>query len=395
MRTRVVITGLGVVSPIGYDIQSFWNGLLVGKDGISDVSFDGMEDCYSKKYGMLNWKRVRELEDGYLSDSEKKLRKCSKIAMISAVTAMQDANLKQGDYRTDRMGVVLGTTQGEQYTFMEKETDSETERFSFAVDVAKHFDAHGEVFVNTNACAAGNCAIAYATELIRNNRMDCVITGGVDVFSEITYAGFNRLKALSDDEIKPFDNNRNGTILSEGAAILILESLEHACARGARIYGEIAGYGISNDAYHITAPDPSASGVIYAMEQALSDAEVSYKDIDYVALHGTGTLHNDMCEMRAMKEVFREHCKDIYASAIKGNIGHSLGAASATAMIVCALIIEKGNIPGTIHVKDLETECDFKLLTQGSQSADVRIAMNNAYAFGGSNCCIVIRKLVD
>lgn len=392
MKKRVVITGIGVATPIGCEKKKFWENLCSGKSSISDLHLKGLEECYSQKYGLLDPEEVQQLEAKLLADAEQNLSKCSKLALVTAIQAVQDANISFDTLEEQlRTGVFFGTTQSDQYAFTEELEDLQRNRFTAPVHVAKHFHLHGSVFFNANLCASGNHALGYAWDAIQSGKLDTVLAGGVDVFSTITYVGFNRLKALSVDSVKPFDRNRNGTILSEGAAVFVLEELEHAKKRNAPIYGEIIGYGMSNDAYNIVAPDPTGEGVIQAMERAIAHSGISYQDIDFVALHGTSTAANDSAEAAAIRTVFREHTKDVSATAIKGALGHQLGAASAVAMAVCALVLQEHLIPPTINVSDPE-ELDFQLVTQKATPATVNTVMNNAYAFGGSNCCVVLKR---
>ena len=276
MKKHVVITGIGVATPIGCEKKKFWENLCSGKSSISDLHLKGLEECYSQKYGLLDPEEVQQLEAKLLADAEQNLSKCSKLALVTAIQAVQDANISFDTLEEQlRTGVFFGTTQSDQYAFTEELEDLQRNRFTAPVHVAKHFHLHGSVFFNANLCASGNHALGYAWDAIQSGKLDTVLAGGVDVFSTITYVGFNRLKALSVDSVKPFDRNRNGTILSEGAAVFVLEELEHAKKRNAPIYGEIIGYGMSNDAYNIVAPDPTGEGVIQAMERAIAHSGIS------------------------------------------------------------------------------------------------------------------------
>ena len=228
MKKHVVITGIGVATPIGCEKKKFWENLCSGKSSISDLHLKGLEECYSQKYGLLDPEEVQQLEAKLLADAEQNLSKCSKLALVTAIQAVQDANISFDTLEEQlRTGVFFGTTQSDQYAFTEELEDLQRNRFTAPVHVAKHFHLHGSVFFNANLCASGNHALGYAWDAIQSGKLDTVLAGGVDVFSTITYVGFNRLKALSVDSVKPFDRNRNGTILSEGAAVFVLEELEH------------------------------------------------------------------------------------------------------------------------------------------------------------------------
>lgn len=392
MKRRVVITGIGVLSPVGCGKSAFMEGLLSGASGISEIDLPALEDCYCRLHGSLDWDKVSELADVYLSADEKKLSKCSVISIIAAEMAAKDARISFNSLE-ERMdtGIFFGTTQSDQYAISERIKELEHDRFTALTNTAKHFGIHGGGFFNMNLCASGNHAISYAADCIKNNDINAAFVGGADAFSEITQVGFNRLKALTPDKVRPFDRERNGTVLSEGAAILFIEELEHALNRNAHIYGEILGSGFSNDAYNIVAPDPTGAGIIKAMERAVKDAEISKDDVDFIALHGTGTPANDSAEALAIESFFDSHAKDIRASAIKGSLGHQLGAASATSMTMCALIPEYGMIPPTINVTEQE-ELGFCLVTESGNKDVPNVYMNNAYAFGGSNCSVIMKR---
>lgn len=395
MNRRVVITGLGVVSPIGCGKENFMDSLIAGKNGISQICVEGLENCYCKLYGMLDQNEIDRLAKKYLSVEERSLSRCSQLSLITAIMAVNDAKLSiDTDEEKFRTGVMFGTTQSDQYALCDNDKELECNRFSALANTAKHFDIHGESFFNANLCASGNHAISYAEDIIKSGRLDTAIVGGADVFSKITYVSFNRLKAFSPDAIRPFDQKRNGTVLSEGAAMIVLEEYEHAKKRGAHIYGEIIGSGMSNDAYNIVAPDPSGNGIISAMKKAVDKSGISADDVDFVALHGTGTSANDSAEASAITEFFGNYSHDITATAIKGNLGHQLGAASVTSMVMCALIPQYGCIPPTINVSEPE-QLKFTLVTNSPLAAQPQIFMNNAYAFGGSNCSVLMKRWND
>ena len=391
-KKRVVITGTGILSPIGSEPGNYWKNLLDGKNGISDLELEHLSTCYTKKYGLLNQEEVCSLAEKYLSDEEKKMTNTTKYAMISAIMAADDAGINFDTFE-DRMntGVFIGTNQSDSYLLSEDEHNSSEDLFTVVPAVAEHFGIHGCSLLLSNACASGNHAIGIALEAIKSGKLDSAIAGGSESFAEYSYAGFVRLKGLSHDSIKPFDKNRNGTILSEGSAVLIMESLEHAEKRNAVIYAEVLGYGLSNDAYSIVAPDPSAAEVISAMEQAISKSGIKYTDVDVLSLHGTGTAANDAGEINAVGTVFKEHTPEIYATSIKSTLGHQTGAASAVSMATSVLMLRDGIVPPTMNVADPE-DTGFHLVKDKAEKADINVIMNNAYAFGGSNCCVVIRK---
>lgn len=389
---RVVITGMGIIGPTGHSEGKYWENILAGKNGISDISIEHLSKCYSKKYGLINQDELSELENKYLSQKEKLLTKSTKLLLITSIMAAENANISFNSFE-DKMnaGVLFGSACFDLLDKNEENPNNTKTRYTAASDVAKHFNIHGETMMNVNACSAGNYAIGSAASLIKSNRLETAIVGGVDIMDEIPYVVFIRLKALSRDNVKPFDKSRRGTILSEGSGVLILESLEHALNRNAVIYGEILGYGMSNDAFNIVAPNPSASGIINAMEQALDDAHIKPSDIDVIAVHGTGTNANDSAENRAISEVFGNHSKKISATSIKSMLGHQLGAASAVSAATCIMMLQEQTVPPTINVTDEDDIC-FRLVKDIPEKRNINIIMNNAYAFGGSNCCIILRR---
>ncbi len=395
MEKRVVITGISVISPTGTIESGYWNSLLSGVSGISDLELEGFEKCYSKKFGLLDRDRLSVLADRYLSGEEKKLYICSRLSLIAAVMAAEDAGISFRNFE-DKMsaGIFLGTGIGDRYKNIETPQAVDEDRFTAILDIARHFDIHGESMINGNACSAGNHAICSGAELIKNGTLDAAFVGGADVFSFLSYVIFTRLKALSGDCIRPFDKNRNGTILSEGASFLVLESLEHARKRNAHIYGEILGWGISNDAYDIVSPDPTASGISKAMRRAIENSGIHSEYVDYIAVHGTGTPSNDSAEAKAIKEVFGKHSENILASSIKSSIGHQLGAASVMSMATNVLILCNEVIPPTVNVSEPE-DIPFRLVRDSAVKKRLNIIMNNAYAFGGSNSSVILKRWED
>ena len=382
---RVVVTGFASVGPNGYS-DNGWENLLSGGNYISALSIDSLSGCYSKKYGIIDKKIINELEEKYLTEDEKKLTASTKLLLITSIMATEKSGIHFESFESKiRTGVIFGSAMFDLFDW-----DKET-RFTATSDIAKHFEIHGETLMNANACSAGNHAIGTAISLIRSGKLDTVIAGGTDVMTEIPYVVFIRLKALSRDSIKPFDKARNGTILSEGAGVLILESLEHAVSRNAVIYGEVLGYGMSNDAFNIVAPDPSANGIVRAMKAALSDSGIEPDKVDVLSVHGTGTNANDAAESKAIDMVFGDNAKNISAFAIKSMVGHQLGAASAIAATVCLKSLMEQIVPPTINVTD-EDEITFHLVKNTPEKRNINIIMSNAYAFGGSNCCIVLKR---
>lgn len=391
MNNRVVITGIGIISPAGTYPGNYWSELIKGTSGISELKLKGFEKCYSKKYGLIDKSVIAQLENEHLSEAEKQLPIYDKYAITAASMAAENADISFDTFEDKiRTGVFLGTAYADMFSYYEDDHKCKN-RFTAPTDIATHFDIHGGTYLNANACAAGNQAISHAAEQIRSGTLDIALAGGSDSYSLINYVMFTRLKVLSEDTIKPFDVNRDGIILSEGSAFLVLESLEHAQKRGCKILGELLGSGITNDAYNIVAPDPSANGVILAMKRAIENSGISPEDIDYISVHGTGTPANDLAEAHAIEKVFGKHANDIWASSIKSCLGHQLGAASALAMATNMLIFEHNMLPPTINTAKL-MDIPFKLVTDTHFSQKVDMIMNNAYAFGGGNCCVIVKR---
>lgn len=394
MSRRVVITGIGVVTAAGSTTDGLLHNLCSGTDGISDT--DGIVDghCYSSKFGLLDKDCIKELEDKYLRENEKNLSRCAKLSLITSAMAVEDSKINFNAANDKlRTAVIIGTTQGDQYVFSGEDEEYLYNRFSTPMYIARRYDIHGEVFYNANACSAGNYAVCRAYDLISSGRADAAVVSSADVVSDILCVSFIRLKAISNTSVKPFDRQRDGTILSEGSASFIVEELEHALARNAPIYGEIVGYGISNDAYNIVAPDPDASGIMSAIRQALENAHASPEDIDLIALHGTGTKANDSAEIKAVSEVFGDRKDKLYGMAVKGALGHQLGAASTVALAVCAMVMKEGVVPPALNVKDPE-ELPFSLVYGEPAELHPNMIMNNAYAFGGSNSSVILKRWV-
>jgi len=403
MDRRIVITGIGVVTPIGIGCEMFWNNLLAGQSGIAPVqSFDTSE------YNVHRGAEVKEFnaEDYILNLDAAHLGRASQFAIAAARLALADAGVEIGSLDRKRAGVSMGTTSGE---------PREVERFDDAY-VSKKLDRIGPEFiqlypchviaahvaselqfagVNTmipTACAAGNYAIAHALDVMRAGRADLMLAGGSDAFSRITFTGFARLGAVAPEICQPFDRFRKGMIPGEGAGVLVLEPLDRARRRGARIYAEVAGYGLSCDAHHMTAAHPEGAGAERAMRQALADSRTNCEDVSYISAHGTGTATNDRLETIAVKRLFKDEAYRIPISSIKSMLGHTMGAASAIEAAVCALAVFSNRIPPTINLNDPDPECDLDYVANSARELPVNIAMNNAYAFGGNNASLILRK---
>jgi 3-oxoacyl-[acyl-carrier-protein] synthase II len=402
MEPRIAVTGLGLVTPIGIGREDVWNGLLAGRSGFAPVeSFD------TRLFNVHLGAEVRGFEPApYVRRLDPaRLGRASQLAIAAARLALEDAGIDPGAVAPERAGVAMGTTSGEPRE-VEKLDDriqaGEVDRVGpeflslypchmIAAHVARELGFAGVNTMIPTACAAGNYALAHALDMLRAGRADLMLAGGADAFSRITYTGFSRLGAIAPERCQPFDRNRKGMIPGEGAAVLVLEPLERALDRGARIYAELAGYGLSCDAHHMTAAHPEADGAARAMERALADVGAAPSEVSYVSAHGTGTPTNDRLEILAVKRVFGEAAPRIPMSSIKSMIGHTMGAASAIEAAVCALAVAEDRIPPTMNMDDPEDGLDF--VPNVARELPVLMAMNNAYAFGGNNASVILRKV--
>lgn len=402
MLPRVVVTGIGTVTSIGIGCQPFWDSLLSGRCGIDTVrSFD------TSSYHVHRGAEVRDFRgEAFVSKlNHNRIGRASQFAIAAARLALGDANLDMKTLDAERVGVTIGTTSGEPQ-MIERFDDAaasgtlnsvgpEFMRFYpchvIAAHVATELDLEGVNVTIPTACAAGNYAIAHAFDVLRAGRADLMLAGGSDSFSRITYTGFARLGAIAPEVCQPFDRNRKGMVPGEGAGILVLEPLERAIGRRARIYAEVVGYGLSCDAHHMTAAHPF--GAARAMEKALSESRIEPEQVSYISAHGTGTPTNDRIETLAVKRVFKDAAYRTPISSIKSMLGHSMGAASAIEAAVCALAIFHGRVPPTINLEEPDPECDLDYVPNCARELDVNVAMNNAYAFGGNNASVILRKI--
>lgn len=402
MRGRIVVTGLGAVTPVGTGADELWSGLLAGRSGFAPVeSFDtGRFNVHlgAEVRGFEPKRWVRTLDPAALG-------RASQLAAAAARMALTDAGLEAEALESERAGVSMGTTSGEPVEverfddrYLAGELDQVGPEFMglypchmIAAHVGQELGFGGVNTMIPAACAAGNYAVAHALDVLRAGRADLMLAGGADAFSRITYTGFFRLGAIAPDLCRPFDKNRKGMIPGEGAAVLVLEPLERAVARGARIYAEVAAYGLSCDAHHMTAAHPEGDGAARAMERALADAGVAPEEVSYISAHGTGTPTNDRLETIAVKRVFGEG-RVPPMSSVKSMLGHTMGAASAIESVVCALAIATGRVPPTMNYEEPDPECDLDVVPNAARELDVRVTMNNAYAFGGNNASVIFRK---
>jgi 3-oxoacyl-[acyl-carrier-protein] synthase II len=398
---RVFVTGVGVVSSIGLGKDAFFHALRAGTTGISPVaSFD------ASQLGRQFAGEVRDFDarDHLTRAEQRRAGRCSAMALAAARMALANAGLDSKHIDPPRTAVVLGTTMGEAEILGELQHDwivggaSAVRRALIPrygstllpIHVARAIGAQGMVLALPAACAAGNYAIGFAADLIRSRRADIVMTGAAELIQELQFSGFVRLAAMAQTKCQPFDLNRQGLLLGEGAGLLVLESEAHANQRGAELQAEVGGYGLSCDAHHITRPHPDATGSIVAMRAAIARSALSPGDIDFVNAHGTGTKHNDIAESKVIGEVFGE--RRVPISSMKSMLGHCMGAASALEAIGCIFTLETGMYPPTIGYETPDPECDVDVVANVARPGKADIVINNSLAFGGYNAVSVFAR---
>jgi 3-oxoacyl-[acyl-carrier-protein] synthase II len=402
MNNRVVITGLGVVSSIGIGWQEFWASLLAGKSGISPVSSFSTADHFTHNGGEVKNFRA---EDFIARDRLPFMNRATQMAVVSAKLAWDDAGLSAKDAEKYTIGVSHGTTFGSiqtieivndalmQYRRPDSRMCEQLLTHAVPAFVAKELMVAGPNMMLSTACAAGNYAIGYGYDLIRLKRADMMVVGASDPFSRIAFTGFNQFKAVAPEKCQPFDRDRKGMMVAEGAGALILESMATAIARKAPIYAEVAGYGLSCDAYHMTTS--TVEGIASCMKKALTEAGLATEDVDYISAHGTGTLTNDKNECAAIRAVFGDRLRQIPVSSIKSMLGHAMGAASALEAITCALAVKNDIIPPTINYETPDPACDIDCVPNRARTHVVTVALNNSYAFGGNNASLAVKKFIQ
>lgn len=412
---RVAITGMGAVTGLGHDLKSTWDGIIQGKSGISTIQTPLLGETPIMMAGEVkDFKMNPEL----LSEKEAtKFDRFIHFALTAAGEALQDAGVYQNNqinwpYSAYRVGCLLGVGMGgfpiietTAQTYLEKGHRRVSPFFipSIIPNMAPglitiRFGAKGLNYNIASACASSAHAISAAAFEILSGRQDMVITGGCEsVLTSLTIAGFNNMKALSkrsDDPTKasrPFDKDRDGFVMGEGAGVLILEDLDKARARGATIYAEVVGHGASSDAYHITAPHPEGEGAIQCMLNSLESAGLKAQDIGYINAHGTSTPLGDIAETKAVKKTFGEHAKKLCVSSTKSMTGHLLGGAGGVESIFCAMALYKGVLPPTINLDNADPECDLDYVANRAREVQVEYALNNSFGFGGTNSCLILK----
>ncbi|MBL9199429.1 MAG: beta-ketoacyl-ACP synthase II [Opitutaceae bacterium] len=408
---RVVVTGLGAITALGPTVDDFWAGLLAGRNGIGRVThFDPAN--FSSQIGaeVRGWDAAQNMDPKEARRNDR----YTHFGFVAAKQAVADSGLEPAREDGDRVGVLIGSGIGGMLTF-ETQLAVLAERGPRKVSpftipslignmcsglVAIEYGARGPNFGVVSACATGTHAIGEAAHMIRRGDADVMIAGGSEAaITPFAYASFCAMKAMStrnaepEKACRPFDRGRDGFIMGEGAGVLVLESLEHARARGARVYCELAGYAATCDAFHITQPDPDGKGLSMAMKRALASAAVAPESIDYINAHGTSTPYNDKFETLAIKKVFGDHARRVAISSTKSMTGHLLGAAGGVESVVCVKTIQAQALAPTINLDDPDPDCDLDYVPNVARSARVRTVLSNNLGFGGQNAAIVFRAI--
>lgn len=393
---KIVVTGLGVLNCMGKNKDDFWKHLCNGESCLTTVFPDVVdEDNIMQMGGFIHDEEHVLTEPGYNRTTE--------LAMIAFDEAIKDAGLSIDDSNKEHIGISLGTSIGG-YQEVEKYQRSLKNNFEYytknsvqiypaytAHAIAEKYGIEGPLVTNGAACAASSNSFGSALALMKGGECDVIITGGCDPISYMSQCGFVALKALAKELCRPFNNDRKGILIGEAAAFLVLETYEHAKARNAKIYCDVAGYGCSNDAYHATAPDPKAGGAVRSIKRALNDAGIKACDIDYINMHGTGTKLNDVMELLALDEVWGEQAKSVYFSSIKGSVGHTLGCAGAVEALASVLSLYNGVILPTALLE--EPIADGYLMVKDKMiSKKMKYVMSNSFAFAGNSSCVIFSE---
>lgn len=409
-RRRVVVTGIGVLTPLG-NLDEFWSGLISGKSGIREITLFDPQDLGVNIAGEIDF----EAQEYINPKNARRMARGSQMCLVAARMALEDAALdkEQVSNQGDRVSVVIGTSNagidmmldtGYRYTYSQQKP-LPTALINGLPNMPGHYvslemGATGPLTTISTACASGTQSIGQGVELIRQDRADLVFAGGVEcVIRRDVMAAFDSMRVLShhnnnpQEASRPFDNDRDGIVLGEGAGILVLESLEHAVQRKARIYGELLGHAASSDAYHMAAPDEEGLGAQKAMRWALEDAQIKPDQVDYINAHGTGTKLNDATETKAIKHLFGETAYQIPVSSTKSMIGHCMGASGTLEAVACLKSLQEGILHPTINLDTPDPECDLDYIPNQARKVDIQTAMSNSFGLGGQNACLVLARM--
>lgn len=410
MERRVVITGIGAITPIGNNVEEFWNGIKTQKCGIDEITKVDTSDLKVKLAAEV---KNFNAEEHFDKRTARRMDLYSQYAVVASREALKASGITEENTDMTRVGIVIGSGIGGLITMQKDIGACETkgpDRVSpmfipmgianmATGNVAIDLGLKGESVAMVTACASGTHSIGESYRMIKHGYQDAVVAGGTEApITKVGIAGFQNIKALTTTTDKnrasiPFDAERSGFVMGEGAGVIVLEELEHAKKRGAHIYAEIVGYGASSDAYHITSPSPDGDGAARAMKSAIEDAKISPENIIYINAHGTSTHLNDVGETMAIKKVLGEEAsKKVLVSSTKGNTGHLLGAAGGVEAIVCIKAIEENYVPATINYKVEDPECDLDIVPNVGRNVNVEYAMSNSLGFGGHNASIIFKK---
>lgn len=402
-RRCAAVTGLGIITAIGSNIPSFWENLIKGTCGIEPINLFDASHYRSQKAA-----EVKGFDPGlYFSDRHlQRMSRCDQLGLKATAEAILDSGLDLQREDRERVGIFIGGGAGgifsaERYRKEMLQKGRRRVRPSLLLPfatctitdaIAEEYGILGPRATIATACSSSATAIGYALSSIRSGEVDVAIGGGSESLSEVTFGGFNALRSIDEDCCRPFDLNRKGLSLGEGGAILVIEDGEHALRRGAKVYAEVLGYGLTGDGYHMTAPDPEGNGALRAMKEALRDSGIGPEDVSYINAHGTATPANDLAETRAIKALLGQRARKIPVSAIKSMVGHCLGAAGAVEAVATVLSVKENRIPPTIHYQTPDPECDLDYVPNQSRIVPVEVAFSNSFAFGGNNTTLVFGK---
>ncbi|MHB8917903.1 MAG: beta-ketoacyl-ACP synthase II [Desulfocucumaceae bacterium] len=410
MGSRVVVTGMSVVSPLGVDLESFWSNIVAGKSGVGPITrFDATG--YSTRIAA----EVKDFApENYMDRKEaRRMDRFTQFGVAATKIALEHAAIDMNSVDRDRVGVILGSGIGgletleEQHKVLLNKGSGRVSPLFIPMMIANMGPAQiaiingfrGCNLITTSACASSNNAICDSYRLLQRGQADVIIAGGTEApITPMAVAGFCSMKAMStrndfpEGASRPFDSERDGFVIGEGAGFLVLETLEHAQKRGATIYGEVVGYGSSCDAYHITAPDPEGRGAAMSMKHAMEDAGLAPEDVDYINAHGTATQLGDKLETLAIKNVFGQYAYRLAVGSTKSMTGHLLGAAGGLEAVVCLMAMQRGVIPPTINLKSPDPECDLDYIPNQARNAVVNVAVSNSFGFGGHNVTLIFKK---
>jgi len=405
---RVVITGLGCVTPIGLGVKDFWNSLIAGQNGISKVTHFDVRGFRSQLAAEVKDFDPEKWVDSKTAD---RMDRFTHFGIAASAMAFDDAGLDKFPFDQTRAGVVIGSGIGgsetieKGYSILSQRGPKGLNPFfvskllvnSAACMVSIRFNLKGPLSAPSVACATGANAIGDAFRIIQRGDANIMLAGSSEAcVTPLAYGGFCATRSMSqnctENASRPFDKNRDGFVMGEGAGIVVLESLEHALSRGAKIYAEVAGYGNVAEAYHFTAPEPHGDGMIRVMQTALKDAGMNLQEVEYINAHGTSTVLNDKCESEAIINVFGNHSKVLKVSSIKSMIGHLMAASGAVEFVSTVMSIYTGKLPPTINYEEPDPECPLDYVTKGVESVNLNAAMSNSFGFGGGNVCLIVRK---